>query len=227
MRILIIEDEKNLSCALSEILVAQKYMVDTVNDGQDGYDYGRSGIYDCIILDVMLPHKDGFEICSLLRKEKISTPILMLTAKDSVSDKVQGLDCGADDYMTKPFSTEELLARVRTLTRRRGEVVFEELAFEDIAYSLSRNELICKSTKKTIRLTYKEAEMLKIFLSSPTSIISKEAFITKIWGYDSEAGDNNVEAYISFLRKKMRFVGSYVNIVSYKKIGYRLEKAND
>lgn len=224
MRILIVEDEKNLANALEQILTEQKYMVDTVFDGQDGYDYGRSGIYDCILLDVMLPHKDGFEVCSLLRKEKISTPILILTAKDSVTDKVQGLDKGADDYMTKPFSPEELLARIRTLTRRRGEVIINEMRFGDISYSLSDCELKCDNSNKTIRLTFKESEMLKVFLSNPSTIISKEDFITKIWGYDSYAGDNNVEAYISFLRKKLHFVGSKINIISHKKIGYRLEK---
>ena len=198
-------------------------MVDTVNDGQDGYDYARSGIYDCVILDIMLPHKDGFEICRLLRKEHISTPILMLTAKDTVNDKVYGLDCGADDYMTKPFYKEELLARIRTLTRRRGEVIIDEMSFGDITYSISSCELKNKNGLKALRLTFKESEMLKLFLSCPSTIISKEEFITKIWGYDSNAGDNNVEAYISFLRKKLSFVGSKISIVSHKKIGYRFE----
>lgn len=224
MRILIIEDEKRLAEAVGQILTEQKYMVDIVGDGQDGYDYGRSGIYDCIILDIMLPKKNGFEVCSLLRQEKISTPILMLTAKDSVSDKVQGLDLGADDYMTKPFSTEELLARIRTLTRRKGEVVLNELRYGDITFSISSCELMCDNSKACVRLSYKEAEILKLFLLSPAVIISKEELITKIWGYDSNAGDNNVEAYISFLRKKLSFVSSSVNIVSLKKLGYRLTK---
>ena len=224
MRILIVEDEKRLAEAIGQILTEKKYMVDIVNDGQDGYDYGRSGIYDCIILDIMLPKKNGFEVCSVLRKEKISTPILMLTAKDSVSDKVQGLDCGADDYMTKPFSTEELLARIRTLTRRKGEVILNELRYGDITFSISSCELMCDNSKACVRLSYKEAEILKLLLLSPEVIISKEELITKIWGYDSNADDNNVEAYISFLRKKLAFVSSNVNIVSIKKLGYRLMK---
>ncbi|MBE6674921.1 MAG: response regulator transcription factor [Ruminococcaceae bacterium] len=224
MRILVVEDEKRLAEAVGQILTEQKYMVDIVNDGQDGYDYGRCGIYDCIILDIMLPKKNGFEVCSLLRQEKISTPILMLTAKDSINDKVHGLDLGADDYMTKPFSTEELLARIRTLTRRKGEVVLNELRYEDITFSISSCELRCDNSKASVRLSYKESEILKLFLLSPSVIISKEELITKIWGYDSNAGDNNVEAYISFLRKKLSFVSSNVNIVSFKKLGYRLMK---
>ena len=227
MRILVVEDEKRLADALGQILSEQKYMVDVVNDGRDGYDYGRSGIYDCIILDIMLPYKNGFEVCSLLRKEKISTPILMLTARDSISDKVQGLDCGADDYMTKPFSTEELLARIRTLTRRKGEVILDELSYGDLAFSISSSELICKATSKSIRCSFKEAEVIKILMSNHGIIISKEELITKIWGYDSYAQDNNVEAYVSFIRKKLRFIGSKVSINSYKKLGYKLEANND
>lgn len=227
MRILIVEDEKRLAEAIGQILLEKRYMVDIVNDGRDGYDYGRSGIYDCIILDIMLPYKNGFEICSNLRKEKISTPILMLTARDSISDKVQGLDCGADDYMTKPFSTEELLARIRTLTRRKGEIILDELCFDDIVFSISTSSLTCTTTSKSISCSFKESEMLRIFLSNVGIIISKEDLITKVWGYDSDAQDNNVEAYVSFIRKKLRFIGSRVAINSYKKLGYKLEAKND
>ena len=227
MRILIVEDEKNLANALGQILLEQKYMVDIVNDGQDGYDYAVSDIYDCIILDIMLPRKNGYEICSELRKNKISTPILMLTAKDSVSDKVRGLDLGADDYMTKPFSTDELLSRLRALTRRKGEVVLEQLEYGDIIFSLSSSELKSTMCTKAVRLSYKEAEILKLFLSSPQIIISKDTLITKIWGYDSEVQDNNVETYISFLRKKLSFVESKTSIVSLKKLGYKLTKNDD
>ncbi len=227
MHILIVEDEKRLADALCEILRAQKYMVDAVYNGKDGYDYAISGIYDLIILDIMLPLKNGFEICSDIRKKKIATPILMLTAKDQVYDKVRGLDLGADDYMTKPFATDELLARIRTLTRRRGEVVLDELSCFDISFSISSGELTCLDNKKCVRLSYKEAEIIKIFLSKPCVIIPKEEIITKVWGYDSNASDNNVETYISFLRKKLAFVGSSVQILSLKKIGYKLEAQND
>lgn len=221
MRILIVEDEVRLADAMVEILNEQKYMTDVVYDGADGYSYGKSGIYDLIILDIMLPKMSGLDVCSMLRRDKISTPILFLTAKDSVSDKVRGLDLGADDYMTKPFSTEELLARIRTLVRRRGEVILDTLSYNDISFSLSSCQLFCG--EKSVRLNFKEAEMIKIFLSSPEIIISKEDLITKIWGYGSEAGDNNVEAYVSFLRRKLLFVGSKTEINSYKKLGYKIE----
>lgn len=227
MRILIVEDERRLAEALKQLLLQQKYMVDVVYDGQDGYDYGKSDIYDCIILDVMLPYKDGYEVCSLLRKEKISTPILILTARDAVADKVKGLDLGADDYMTKPFSSDELLARIRTLTRRKGEVILDELKYNDIIFSQSTCELSSDKSTRAVRLSFKESEILKIFLSNANIIITKESLITKIWGYDSNATEGNVETYISFLRKKLAFVGSDTSIVSHKKLGYRLEPKND
>lgn len=227
VRILVVEDEKNLARALEQILIEQKFMVDVVNDGVEGYEYAMCGIYDCILLDVMLPRKNGYEICSDLRKNKISTPILFLTAKDSVSDKVKGLDLGADDYMTKPFSTDELLSRIRALTRRHGEVMLEKLTFNDIIFSISEGELRSTNSDKTVHLTFKEAEMLKLFLMSPSVIIPKETLITKIWGFDSDAQDNNVETYVSFLRKKLSFVESKTGIVSLKKMGYKLTKNDD
>ena len=225
MRILIVEDERLLADALAEILTTEKYMLDTVYDGLDGYNYARSGIYDCIILDCMLPKLDGLEIIRRLRNEKIETPILMLTAKDSVKDKVNGLDAGADDYMTKPFSTEELLARLRTLTRRRGEIILNELSLADTVLCMDTSELKSKETGKSIRLSFKEIEIMKIFFSSPSIIIPKDEIIVKVWGYDSDASDNNVEAYISFLRKKLTFINSKCQLCSIKKLGYKLEEA--
>ena len=223
MHILIVEDEKRLADALVQILSEKKYMVDAVYDGKDGFSYAQSGIYDVIILDVMLPRMNGFEILTSLRRQKIETPILLLTAKDSIPDKVKGLDLGADDYMTKPFSPEELLARIRVISRRKGEIILDEMRHGDLIFTLSSSELSCVSTAKCVRLNYKEAEMIKLFLSKPGVILSKEEIITKVWGYDSDAGDNNVEAYISFLRKKLLFVGSRAEIVSAKKLGYKLE----
>lgn len=222
MNILIVEDEKRLADALSHILIEQKYMVDVVYDGAEGLDYGLSGIYDCIILDVMLPSMNGFDVCLELRRKKVTTPVLMLTAKDTVSDKVKGLDAGADDYMTKPFSPEELLARLRVLTRRRGEVILDQMSFDDITLHLDQSKLSCSKNHKNIHLNFKECELLKAFVSKPNVIISKQDLIVKIWGYDSDAGDNNVEAYVSFLRKKLTFVESNVEIVSVKKLGYKL-----
>ena len=225
MRILIVEDEKRLADALCQILTEQKYMTDVVFDGADGYEYAKSGIYDCIILDVMLPGMTGLDMVSLLRRDRISTPVLMLTARDTVSDKVRGLDDGSDDYMTKPFSPQELLARIRVLSRRKGEVVLDEMRYADVIFNQSSAEISCTKTQKNIRLNYKEAEMLKLFLAKPEVILSKEELITKIWGYDSDAGDNNVEAYISFLRKKLNYIGSETEIVSIKKLEYKLEVA--
>lgn len=222
MNILIVEDEKRLADALAHILIENKYMVDVVYDGADGLAYGESGIYDCIILDIMLPSMNGFDVCLELRRKKITTPVLMLTAKDTVYDKVRGLDAGADDYMTKPFSPEELMARLRVLTRRKGEVILDEMKFHDITLHIDQSKLSCSKSLKSIHLNFKECEMLKMFMSKPEIIISKQDIITRIWGYDSDAGDNNVEAYISFLRKKFIFVESGVEILSVKKLGYKL-----
>lgn len=223
MRILIVEDEKRLADALYQILLEQKYMADVVYDGNDGLEYGLSGIYDLIILDIMLPYRDGFQVAYELRKSKIETPILMLTAKDTVSDKVNGLDKGADDYMTKPFAPEELTARIRALTRRKGEVVVDEISFDDFSFNASTN-ILSKGTK-SVHLNFKEAEILKLLLSKPDVLISKDEIITKVWGYDSDAGSNNVEAYISFLRRKLAFINSNSEIKAIKKMGYRLERA--
>lgn len=221
MQILVVEDEKRLALALAQILKEQKYNVDIANDGKDGLDYGISGIYDVIILDVMLPIMNGFQVANELRKNKIETPILMLTAKDQIADKVKGLDAGADDYMTKPFAPEELLARIRALSRRQGEVIIDEAKFGDLCLNLSTCDLNCGD--KNVHLNFKEFEILKILMANPGTVTTKEDLIVKVWGYDSEAVDNNVEVYISFIRKKLLFVGSHVEITSLRKIGYKLE----
>ncbi len=221
MRVLIVEDEIRLADALGQILQEQKYLVDCVYDGADGYDYAASGQYDVIVLDVMLPGMDGFQIVRRLRAQKVDTPVLLLTAKDELRDKVTGLDCGADDYMTKPFAPEELTARIRALTRRQGSVQLEELSFEDITLNLSTCDL--SRGPKSVHLGYKEFEVLRIFMSHPQMIVTKEELINKVWGASSGAEDNNVEVYISFLRKKLFFLGSHVQIVALRKIGYRLE----
>ncbi|MBQ7535861.1 MAG: response regulator transcription factor [Stomatobaculum sp.] len=225
MKILIVEDELRLAEALSQIMQEQKYQVDVANNGNDGLDYALFGDYDVIVLDVMLPGKDGFEVVRSMRAAKVKTPVIMLTARDDVRDKIRGLDKGADDYMTKPFVPEELLARIRALSRRQGEVVIEEMTMEDLTLSLSTNDLSCGA--KSIHLAYKEFEIMKILLSNQKSIVSKEMLISKVWGDDSDAEDNNVEAYISFLRKKLSFLGSRVQISTIRKVGYRLEAADD
>jgi DNA-binding response OmpR family regulator len=220
MRILIVDDEVRLAEALGQIMTQNKYTADIVNDGESGYDYAMSGIYDVIILDVMLPKMNGFDIVRKMRENKEKTPVILLTAKDEVTDKVTGLDCGADDYLTKPFSPEELLARVRALSRRQGEIVSNELKFGDLILNQSANTLFCGA--KSIRLGLKEFEILRLLMSNPTSIVTKEDLILKVWGSDSNAEDNNVEVYISFLRKKFFFLGSTVTIETLRKIGYHL-----
>ena len=220
MRILVVEDEKRLAKALGEILTREKYMVDVVYDGQDGFDYAMEDIYDAIVLDVMLPYMDGFTVAKKLREEKIETPIIMLTAKDSVSDKISGLDFGADDYMTKPFVPEELLARIRAVTRRKGEFVMDKLKLGDLSLDLESGTLY--RNEKSVRLNFKEFEIMKLFMTNEGSTYSKEDLITKVWGYDSDATDNNVEAYISFLRKKLAHIGSSMKIEAIRKVGYRL-----
>lgn len=224
MRILIIEDEIHLADALSHIMQEQKYLVDMVHNGQDGLAYALSGLYDVIILDVMLPGLNGFQVVKELRKAKNATPVLMLTAKDETADKISGLDQGADDYMTKPFVPQELLARVRAISRRQGDVILEEITFADLRLGLSTN--ILYSQDKQLQLRYKEFEILRVLISNPGITISKETLINKIWGPDSEAEDNNVEAYISFLRKKLAYLGSQANIATIRKVGYRLEEGN-
>ena len=224
MKILVVEDELRLAEALSQIMQEQKYQGDVANDGNDGLDYALYGDYDVIVLDVMLPGKDGFEVVRALRAAKVQTPVIMLTARDDVRDKIRGLDKGADDYMTKPFVPEELLARIRALSRRQGEVLLEEISMEDLTLSLSTNDLLCGA--KSIHLAFKEFEIMKILLSNQKAIVSKEMLISKVWGDDSDAEDNNVEAYISFLRKKLSFLGSRVQISTIRKVGYRLESGN-
>ena len=221
MQILIVEDEVRLAEALAQILREQKYIVDAVYDGRDGYDYAASGQYDVIVLDVMLPSMDGFHIVRSLRKQHIQTPVLMLTAKDELRDKVHGLDCGADDYMTKPFAPEELCARIRALSRRQGDVILEEMTFDDLTLNLSTYDLSRDS--KSVHLGFKEFEVLRILMSNPHTIVPKDDLINKVWGAASSAEDNNVEAYISFLRKKFYFLGSRVQIGTLRKVGYRLE----
>lgn len=226
MRILIVDDEIRLAEALGQIMTQNKYIVDIVNDGESGYDYAMSGIYDVIILDVMLPKMNGFDIVRKMRENKEKTPVILLTAKDEITDKVRGLDCGADDYLTKPFSPEELLARVRALSRRQGEIISNELSYGDLVLNQSANTLFRGS--KSIRLGLKEFEILRLLISNPNNIINKEDILLKIWGSDSKAEDNNVEVYISFLRKKLFFLCSTVTIETVRKLGYHLgDKKND
>jgi len=221
MRVLIVEDEVRLADALGEIMKSQRYTTDVVYDGESGYDYAMSGIYDVIVLDVLLPKMDGLEVVRRMREEKNTTPVILLTAKDSTADKINGLDAGADDYLTKPFVPGELLARIRAVSRRQGEVVLHELRFEDIRLDLSNYTL--DNDQRSINLGPKEFDILRMLMSSPNVVVPKEEILIKVWGTESDAEDNNVEVYISFLRKKLKHLGSRVQISTVRRIGYRLE----
>jgi len=222
MRLLLVEDEKQLSEALQQILIKNSYNVDAVYSGDEGLDYALTGIYDVIILDIMLPKLNGLEILKMIRKRKISTPVILLTAKASVEDRILGLDYGADDYLTKPFAPEELLARLRALTRRNGSFINENiLEFSDIRLNLSTYDMEVKDN--CITLTQKEFEILKYFMQRPKLVVSKDDLISKLWGFDSDIEYNNIEVYISFLRKKLAYVESDVKITTIRRVGYRLE----
>lgn len=223
MRILVVEDEISLANSLVRLLTGASYQAEAVHDGDSGLAYAGSGQYDAMILDVMLPGQDGYQVAAALRKAGNDIPILMLTARETVADKVQGLDSGADDYLTKPFTTEELLARVRALLRRQGPVQMDGLHFGDLSLVLSSSTL--SRGDRQVRLSRKELDVLRILMSQPSHIISKDDLIIKVWGADSEAMDNNVEAYISFLRKKLFFLGSRVQITAHRRLGYQLEMA--
>ena len=220
MQILIVEDDVRLAQAVGKILEENNYQVDMVHDGQSGLDYAESGIYDVVILDVMLPKMNGFEVAKQLRRAGVDTPVLMLTARGQIPDKIEGLDSGADDYMTKPFSPAELLAHLRALTRRTGQVVFETLTFSDLELNLESHDLSREG--KSINLSFKEFSIMNILMTNKGQIVSKDTLISKVWGIESSAVDNNVEAYISFLRKKLKFLGSTAQIETIRKVGYRL-----
>ncbi|QJD86627.1 response regulator transcription factor [Cohnella herbarum] len=223
MRILIVEDEVHLAEALSQILKKHHYSVDAVHDGQSGLDNALSGIYDLLLLDIMLPEVDGITILKTIRSQGISAPVILLTAKGEISDKITGLDYGADDYVAKPFSTDELLARIRAALRRKGEVIPEDsLKFGDIELNTGNLKLACEG--KELKLILKESELMELLITRKTAITSKEQIIEKLWGFDSEVEHNNVEVYISFLRKKIAFLNSSVRINTIRGVGYVLEE---
>lgn len=222
MRILLVEDEKQLSESLTQILSKNNYIVDTAYDGEEGLDNALSDIYDVIILDIMLPKLDGLSMLSQIRNANINTPVLMLTARSEVSDKVKGLDLGADDYLAKPFYSEELLARIRALSRRKGEFISDDvISYADLKLDLANMEL--STDRGKVRLSLKEFELMHHFLSNPNSIAQKEFLIVKVWGYDSDAEYNNLEVYISFLRKKLASIKAKTQMVTIRNVGYKLE----
>ena len=227
MRVLLVEDEYALADALAESLKKEHYTVDLAYDGENGLDQALSGIYDIIILDIMLPKMNGMEVLRRVRDEKITTPVIVLTAKDTLEDKLRGFDAGADDYLTKPFQTKELLARLKAISRRRGVIEETVLSFGDLRLDTGLCEISSGTTGQTMKLSAKEFQMLEYMMMNRRQVITKEQFIEKIWGYESDAEYNSVEVYVSFLRKKMNFVGCTTKIRAVRGIGYILEESKE
>ena len=225
MNILVVEDERNLADAICRILQDAGYNAEACYDGRSGLTSAESGLYDAMVLDVMLPGMTGTELVHELRRKHNAMPVLMLTARTATSDKVEGLDAGADDYMTKPFEAPELLARLRALTRRQGEVVLDEATFADLTLDLSTHDLRCGD--KSVHLSGKEFEVLSMLMSSNARIVSKQDLLTRVWGADGDTSENSVEAYVSFLRKKLSHLKSEVHITTLRMLGYRLEVYTD
>lgn len=223
MRILVVEDEVRLAETLGELLRRQGYIVDLCHDGVSGLDHAASGIYDLVLLDAMLPGMDGFTLLRQLRGGGSSVPVLMLTARSDVSDRVRGLDSGADYYLTKPFETEELLACVRLLLRRSdGEArVDDALTYGDLR--LEPGTFLLSCAQRSVRLSRREYDLMELLMRNRRQILTKEQILTRVWGYDSDAEDNNVEVYISFLRRKLTHLHSKVKIKTVRLVGYGLE----
>lgn len=225
MKILIIEDEYSLADAISETLKKENFSVVIKTDGEQGEDEALTGIYDLILLDVMLPKKNGFEILNSLRNEKIETPVIMLTAKSQMDDKLNGLENGADDYITKPFHMRELIARIKVIIKRNSKVEDTNiLEYGDLKLDLNVGKIICGENE--ININGKELDLLELFLINKKQIISRELIANKIWGYYSDTEYNNVEVYITFLRRKLKILKAKTKIKSVRGIGYKLEVEN-
>ena len=223
MRLLIIEDEVRLASTLQDLLELNGYTADVCHDGETGLDNALSGIYDVIILDVMLPKRDGFSVVRALREASFSVPVLMLTARSEVSDRVEGLECGADYYLTKPFAPRELLACIRALTRRQPELqTADTLDYGDLSLDKTTFSLSCGD--RSVRLSRKEFDILELLMRNREVVLKKETLLLKVWGYESDAEDNNVEVYISFLRKKLSHLRSTVRIRTIRMVGYCLNR---
>ena len=220
MKILIVEDEKLLADSIKTMLEGRGFQVEDVYDGEAGADYAELGIYDLLILDVMMPKLDGYQVARRVRSQRCGTPILMLTAKAGVEDRIEGLNAGADYYLTKPFDMRELMACINALLRRQGNQV-DELVFGNTALDLATSMLVCG--EKSVRLSAKEFDVMRLLLQYKGNNLSKEVILAKVWGYDSNAVENHVEVYVGFLRKKLRSIGSNVKIEALRRLGYHLE----
>jgi len=226
MKLLLVEDEKRMGQALCELLKQEKYEVDWVADGQDGADALEGEAYDLVVLDVMLPHKNGFDIAREARRQGNKTPILMLTARSDTDDKVNGLDCGADDYLTKPFEPRELLARLRAISRRQYDIDEGKLTYGDIVLETKTLMLSNSESAASVRLSDKEYRALEILISNQGQIMTREQLAVKIWGYENEAEYNNVEVYMTFVRKKLAYIGAKTEIKAVRGLGYELRYIN-
>lgn len=222
MKILIVEDDRILADSLKDMLTKKGFDVEAVYDGEDGSQYAMLGVYDLLILDVMMPKMNGYEVARYVRSKRCSTPILMLTAKSSLEDRIEGLNAGADYYLTKPFDSRELLACINALLRRQGTEV-DELVYGNTELDLSTGMLIVGD--KSVRLSAKEFDVMRLLMQSKEKNLSKEVILARVWGYDSEAVENHVEVYVGFLRKKLASIGSNVKIEAIRKLGYHLEIA--
>ena len=220
MKILIIEDEKLLADSLQTMLESRGFQVEAVYDGETGADYAELGIYDLLILDVMMPGMNGYQVARKVRSQRLGTPILMLTARSGLEDRIEGLNAGADYYLTKPFDMRELLACINALLRRQGSQV-DELVYGNTALDLATSMLVCG--EKSVRLSAKEFDVMRLLLQYRGNNLSKEVILAKVWGYDSNAVENHVEVYVGFLRKKLRSIGSNVKIEALRRLGYHLE----
>ena len=223
MKILIIEDEYNLADAISSMLKTKKYTVEIRTDGEEGLDEALTDIYDLIILDVMLPRRNGFDILAELRSNKINAKIIMLTAKNTIDDKMMGFNNGADDYLTKPFHMEELMARVNVQLRRNSNLNKEIIEVGDILLNIRSMELSNKFQEHKVKVIGKEFQLLELLMNNANRVMEKEQLFVKIWGYDSECDVNTLEAYISFIRKKLKLVKSAINLKAIRNMGYVLE----
>lgn len=223
MRVLLVDDERPLLSALEEVLTRDGYTVRTATDGLQGMSMALKESYDAVVLDVMLPGKNGFEVLRSLRASGRSMPIMLLTARGELPDRVLGLDSGADDYMVKPFEIEEFLARVRALTRRKGTLcATDDISFSNAVFSPTEYTITCNGNQ--MRLSKRETEILQYFFSNNGSVIKKESLFAKVWGYDNTADISSVEVYISFIRKKLKHIGADICITSVRGVGYRIEE---
>ena len=220
MKILIVEDERLLADSLKALLEKKGFQVEAVYDGESGEEYARLGIYDLLILDVMMPGLDGYELARRVRASRCGVPILMLTARSGLEDRIQGLNAGADYYLTKPFDSRELLACINALLRRQGSQV-DELTLGNTALDLATGMLV--RGEKSVRLSAKEFDVMRALLQAGSANLSKESILARVWGYDSNATENHVEVYVGFLRKKLASIGSDIKITAIRRLGYHLE----